>query len=174
MRKAAEPLSRSRTPRLYETWRSMKRRCEQPSHTFYKYYGAKGVSVCEEWHDFSTFAHWAVENGYDINAPKGKCTLDRIDTDGNYEPSNCRWVDMKVQNNNKPSNLVITFEGKTMTAAEWRDELGLSKRQLWRLYHYKKVGKPLDEYLWQMKYNRKEFEIYIEQFNHRTPKTCEA
>ena len=80
----------------------MKDRCYCPSHNAYKYYGERGITVCDEWlNDFQAFYDWAMANGYDENAPKGKCTIDRIDNDKGYSPDNCRWVDMKVQNNNK-------------------------------------------------------------------------
>ena len=87
--------------RLYAVWRTMRRRCENPKHRDYEWYGAKGVKVCDEWQDYSTFKEWSIANGYDITAPKGKCTIDRIDPYGIYEPSNCRWVSMKEQNANK-------------------------------------------------------------------------
>lgn len=90
-----------RDGRLYSVWKTMKKRCEDSNCKSYKYYGAKGVIVCEEWHDYPTFKKWALENGYNENALKGKCTIDRIDPYGNYEPNNCRWVDMAVQNKNK-------------------------------------------------------------------------
>ena len=58
--------------------------------------------MCKEWHEsYSAFRDWALQNGYNDNARFGECTIDRINVNGNYEPSNCRWVDMKVQNNNK-------------------------------------------------------------------------
>lgn len=80
----------------------MKKRCSNSKCKSYKNYGARGISVCEEWDkDYSSFRKWAYENGYDENAPKFKCTIDRIDNDGNYCPENCRWVDMKIQNSNK-------------------------------------------------------------------------
>ena len=79
----------------------MKKRCENPNCASYKWYGAKGVIVCEEWHDYTKFKEWALSSGYDDTAKKGDCTIDRINPYGNYEPSNCRWVNMKVQANNK-------------------------------------------------------------------------
>ena len=87
--------------RLYVVWQSMKKRCESPTCKSFIYYGAKGVSVCEEWHEYLAFKEWALASGYDETAPKGECTLDRIDPFGNYEPSNCRWVSMAVQCKNK-------------------------------------------------------------------------
>ena len=90
--------------RLYKVWKYMRRRCNNPNCNEYKYYGAKGVKVCEEWSDYRNFKKWAIENGYDENAPFGKCTIDRINPYGDYEPDNCRWVDMKIQCLNKRDN----------------------------------------------------------------------
>lgn len=88
--------------RLYEVWRGMKKRCYCKTSSGYEYYGGRGITVCEEWkNSFSSFEKWAFANGYDENAKQGDCTLDRINVNGNYEPSNCRWVDMKYQVNNR-------------------------------------------------------------------------
>lgn len=86
--------------RLYNVWTSMNNRCRNKNERTYKYYGGRGISVCEEWQDFGNFKKWAYENGYDETAKRGDCTIDRIDNNGNYEPSNCRWVSMKVQRMN--------------------------------------------------------------------------
>lgn len=88
--------------RLFRVWTNVKKRCNNPNYKGYKDYGGRGIMICEEWADnYELFREWALANGYDETAPRGKCTLDRINVNGNYEPSNCRWVDMKVQNNNK-------------------------------------------------------------------------
>lgn len=87
--------------RLYKIWVGMKSRCENEKSKSYKYYGEKGVKVCDEWQDYLSFRKWAIDNGYDKNAPWGVCTIDRINPFGNYEPSNCRWADIQTQANNK-------------------------------------------------------------------------
>lgn len=79
----------------------MKQRCELETSLHYKSYGGRGIKLCDEWHDYETFKNWAYSSGYDENAPRGQCTIDRIDVNGNYEPSNCRWVSMEVQAKNK-------------------------------------------------------------------------
>lgn len=88
--------------RLYHVWSDMKRRCENPRFKQFKDYGGRGISVCPEWrNNYEAFREWALLNGYDKTAPVGKCTLDRINVNGNYEPANCRWVDMKAQAQNR-------------------------------------------------------------------------
>lgn len=87
--------------RLYRVWQGMKTRCNNPNSDSYRLYGKRGISVCPEWNEYENFKKWALENGYDETAPFGECTLDRIDVNGDYEPENCRWVDMKTQQNNK-------------------------------------------------------------------------
>ncbi len=101
--------------RLYGVWSSMKSRCYQESHPHFKDYGGRGITVCQEWKDdFQAFAIWAESHGYDETAPKGKCTLDRIDSDGDYCPDNCRFADMSVQQNNRRDrhNDVKVYLGK--------------------------------------------------------------
>lgn len=86
-----------RNPRLYRIYYGMMSRCFNTKYEAYQHYGARGITVCPEWKNhFYDFEKWALSHGYDDTL-----TIDRIDNDGNYEPNNCRWVDMKVQSNNR-------------------------------------------------------------------------
>jgi hypothetical protein len=77
-------------------------RCENKKNKSYAYYGAQGVRVCDEWDsDYAKFRDWAMANGYDPEAEFQQCTLDRINPFGDYEPSNCRWVDIVTQERNR-------------------------------------------------------------------------
>lgn len=87
--------------RLYNIWASMKERCLCETCNAFPYYGGRGITVCDEWKEYEAFRNWALSNGYDENAPHGNCTLDRINNDLGYFPSNCRWVSMKEQANNR-------------------------------------------------------------------------
>lgn len=138
-----------RKRKLYDTWRHMIDRCEKANHHAYKDYGGRGVSVCVEWHSFDNFFDWAVSNGYAFGL-----TLDRENVNGNYEPSNCRWATWKEQGNNRRTNTLITFNGRTQTMAVWADELGITRHTLWARLHKHKM--PLEIALTAKKneYNR--------------------
>lgn len=95
-------------------------RCNKNNHGRYSY-AKKGVSVCDDWFDYTAFKSWALENGYSEGL-----SIDRIDNSGNYEPDNCRWVTVAGQANNKSNNHLLTHDGKTMTLAEWAKESGIN------------------------------------------------
>lgn len=82
--------------RLYCCWVDMKQRCLNPKNTFYPRYGGRGIKICEAWMDFVPFMNWSLSNGYNDTL-----TIDRINNDGNYEPSNCKWSTQKEQAQNK-------------------------------------------------------------------------
>lgn len=114
--------------RLYTIWHSMYCRCYYKSTNQYKNYGGKGIKVCEEWKSsqgFLNFYNWAINNGYEE-----KLTLDRIDSNKNYCPENCRWVTSKSQSNNKTNNVFYTFNGETKTAKQWCELYSISQTTL--------------------------------------------
>lgn len=115
--------------RLYGIYRGIKVRCYNPHHGDYQRYGGRGIAMCKEWKDnFQTFYDWAYANGYkDEVLPNGrsKWTIDRIDSRGNYEPLNCRWITIQEQQNNRTTCYPIEYNGKTQTIAEWAKELGM-------------------------------------------------
>ena len=112
----------AKNTRLYGEWRGMKCRCAATSGEKFKYYGERGITVCDEWAEsFEAFRDWALANGY-----RDDLTLDRIDNDGPYSPENCHWVTMKEQNNNRRINRYVTYNGETHTLAQWAELTGIS------------------------------------------------
>lgn len=111
--------------RLHRIWHSMYCRCNYKSTNGYKNYGGRGITVCNEWigiEGFVRFYNWAIENGY-----KDGLTLDRINLNGNYEPSNCKWSTPKEQSNHRRNSRYITFNNKTKTAKQWCDLYKISQ-----------------------------------------------
>lgn len=106
--------------RLYDIWCHTRSKCTKPNDRRYEDYGARGISVCDEWaNDFMSFYNWAMNNGYEDNL-----SLDRIDVDGNYEPSNCRWADDYTQTHNRRLDKLYTYNGKTLSVRDWCKEIG--------------------------------------------------
>lgn len=121
--------------RIYKIWSHMKSRCCNQKDCHYKYYGDRGIKVCDEWlNDFEAFYNWAMSNGYDDTL-----TIDRIDVNGNYEPSNCRWATRKEQSNNRRSNHLLTYNNKTQTIKQWADEYNIT---------YNKLSSRINKYNW--------------------------
>ena len=113
--KSSQTTHNSSKTRIYHIWQNVKRRCYNPNYIYFKYYGGKGIIMCNEWlNDFPAFKEWSLKNGY-----SDVLTLDRIDSNGNYEPSNCRWVSRKDQQNNTSRCHKFTIDGQTKTIAEW-------------------------------------------------------
>ena len=133
--------------RLHNVWVCMMRRCHNPNLPAYRWYGARGIKVCDDWHEYKNFKEWALLSGYDDNAPQGVCTLDRIDNNGDYEPSNCRWVTIQEQIRNmrrrKPS-IILTSKGESHSIKEWADILGIHYHTIYRRM---KCGLPIENIL---------------------------
>ena len=104
----------------------MRTRCKNPNFRAYHYYGGRGIKVCEEWEAFENFRDWALQNGY-----KEELTLDRIDANGNYEPSNCRWATRKEQSRNTRGVKIIEYNGVKKSIAEWAEDLGINYHTLY-------------------------------------------
>lgn len=115
--------------RLSHILNSMKKRCYNINNQNYKYYGGRGIKICNEWLDeengLLNFYNWAINNGY-----KENLSIDRINVNGNYEPDNCRWATPKVQANNRTSNRMITYNEKTYNVTQWAEKLNMKPRVL--------------------------------------------
>lgn len=107
--------------RLYSIWTDMKSRCYNKNFPKYISYGNREIKICDEWRTYENFENWAVANSYSDDL-----TIDRIDVNGNYEPSNCRWITNKEQARNKTNAIMLTYKGKTKQLIEWCEELQLS------------------------------------------------
>lgn len=124
-----------RHKRIYNIYCTMKARCYNPNNYEYHNYGGRGIKVCDEWlgeNGIDNFAMWSYKNGYDENADFGKCTIDRIDTNGNYDPNNCRWTTQKVQANNTRTNFYLEHDGEVHSISEWSDILKLDYERFYR------------------------------------------
>lgn len=118
---------RNKGTRLYSIWSGMKTRCYNPNATYYSEYGGRGIKMCDEWrNDFLSFKQWALNNGY-----QDDLTIDRLNNDKNYEPSNCRWATMETQGNNRRTNLIITYNEESHTLSEWSRITGIKVITLW-------------------------------------------
>lgn len=117
---------------LNSIWCGMKERCQNPNAENYEWYGGRGISVCDEWQKFKPFYDWAINNGWE----KG-LTIDRIDVDMPYMPSNCRFIPIKSQFRNRRSNCHININGETHLQCEWEELLGLKRKIIskWKYRH---------------------------------------
>lgn len=108
--------------RLFRIWSGIRNRCGNPNEPAFKHYGGRGVTVCDEWKDdFQAFYDWAMANGY-----SDELSIDRIDTNGNYEPNNCRWTDLKTQNNNRRCVRKYLIDGEMLSKADIAERYGFS------------------------------------------------
>ena len=122
---------------LHGVWKTMKSRCKDEYNRNYKNYGARGISVCKEWSDsFRVFFLWAIKSGYNRGL-----SIERIDVNGNYEPSNCRWATLQEQNENKTTNIMITFDGEKKCLSAWAKRFDCDYEHLRKVYRrYGVVG----------------------------------
>src|SRR6185503_18205761 len=107
----------------YQSWHGMKTRCLRPSSRMYYRYGGRGITVCERWMQFENFLA-------DMGERPAGMSLDRIDSNGNYEPSNCRWADDKTQNRNRSNVRIYEFNGEALTLPEWAERLNVDMERL--------------------------------------------
>lgn len=145
--------ARGKTQRLYRIWSGMISRCTNENVDSYKYYGAKGISVCEEWKDYVKFKQWAESNGYNDNL-----TIDRINNDKEYCPENCRWITIKEQERNRSNNHIVEYNGESHTISEWSEIFNINVDDL--IYRIKSgwdiqtaLTKPINEYNKKIEYN---------------------
>jgi len=124
--------------RTYYSWKAMRRRCSDPKSIGWAHYGGRGIKVCDRWaNDYDAFFE-------DMGPCPDGMTIERIDNDGNYEPSNCRWASRKEQSRNTRSNHLIEYEGRTQSLTDWAEELGISVSGIdYRI----RSGMPVDQVL---------------------------
>ena len=113
--------------RLFRIWVGMKTRCYNSNDRAYKNYGQRGIIICDDWLNYENFHQWAISNGY-----SDTLSIDRIDTHGNYEPNNCRWVNAQTQANNRRNSRKFIYEGKEKTLTELANEHSISVQCLSR------------------------------------------
>lgn len=124
---------------IYRRWYGMRQRCNNPKDISYPNYGGRGIRVCEEWDtDFQSFYTWAIADGF-----SSELQLDRIDTNGNYEPSNCRWVKRQTNMRNKRNNIVVQIDSNVKTLSEWAECSGIPYKTLFMRYQNGWRGKKL-------------------------------
>ena len=107
-------------------WQGIKQRCFNPNNHAFKYYGGRGITMCEHWK--GSLANFFADMGH----PPESYTIDRVDNNKGYEPSNCVWVSRKQQMNNRRCNRIITFKNKTQTAMQWADELNIPHQTIYQ------------------------------------------
>lgn len=109
--------------KMKRLWRGLLERCYQPSCRGYHKYGARGIRVCERWHDYSNFLA-------DMGQRPDGHSLERVDNNGPYSPENCIWADHKTQNRNRRNNRLITYRGETMCIEDWAEKSGIGRTTL--------------------------------------------
>lgn len=120
----------------YNIWCAMKNRCISPNNIGYENYGGRGIKVCDRWLGENGFVNFYDDIG---KRPSTEHTLERIDNNGNYEPSNCRWATMAEQCANRRNSRKFTYNDKTLHISGWARVLGITPTKLWKILVYKKI-----------------------------------
>lgn len=107
--------------RMYHVWNGMKARCLNPNHEAYENYGGRGIKICDRWLSFKNFYE-------DMGDPGSTYSLERNDTNGDYEPGNVSWATRREQSLNTRRSVILTYRGETMTAQEWAEKLGIAPK----------------------------------------------
>jgi hypothetical protein len=123
--------------REYNIWVTMRQRCLNPNNDDYKDYGGRGITICERWNDYQNFIN---DMG---KSPTNKHSIDRIDNEGNYEPSNCKWSTNKYQCNHTRKNVILNYNGISKTLAQWSEDLKIGYSTLHARYY--RLKWPIDK-----------------------------
>lgn len=115
--------------RIYQQWRGMKGRCFNENNQDYKHYGGRGITVCNRWLKFENFFE-------DMGECPKDYTIERINNDGKYEPSNCKWIHNKRQNRNKRNSFMIKYKGKNQCLAAWAEHFKINYYTLHKRLRY--------------------------------------
>lgn len=117
--------------KIYQQYYGMRKRCDYPKHKEYERYGGRGIKVCQEWTDsFENFYSWAIRSGY-----REGLTIDRIDNNGDYSPSNCRLISLSEQQQNKGNSIRLSFNGHCYGLKMWAEISGIKYQTLLKRYH---------------------------------------
>jgi hypothetical protein len=115
--------------RLYKIWSGMRDRCSSFGTEKGKHYADKGITICKEWDEFIPFKEWSLSNGYESNL-----TIDRINVNGNYEPSNCRWLTIQEQERNRGNSIYVVYNGERKHLKDWSKDLNINYHTLYQRY----------------------------------------
>lgn len=134
----------------YRCYTSIKTRCYNKNCPPYKNYGGRGIKMCDRWLGADGFINFLSDMG---ERPSPDASLDRIDNDGDYSPENCRWADIKTQNNNRRTNKLLTHNGETLTETQWAEKIGVNRGTL----HQRLKRMPLGQALTMKKQEKKDW-----------------
>lgn len=137
----------SNKSRLYNIWIGVRTRCSNNNRPDYKYYGGRGIKVCQEWNEYANFKKWAEESGYAEGLE-----IERKNVDGNYESDNCKWITRREQMRNTRKNRRIEIDGHVLNFIEWLELIEIKKSNAYK--NAKKQNMTIEEYLTKKYYDR--------------------